>query len=98
MADCTANPNDPICQSFYGTTSLADRWRAALTRNGGVIFVPDTMPTGGATPPAGDQSPISPDKIVTTTSVASFWSRVPTVVKIAGAATLAFIGYRALKK
>lgn len=50
--------------------------------------------TPSATQPAA-QTPVTPSTIVTTTpSPASFFSSIPTPIKLIGAGVLAFLGYK----
>lgn len=84
---CAKNPTDPQCGSgpgWWQTLRTDTQYNMASTA------------TGGGAAGAGDSATtgIGPDKIVTTTTMGTFWGRIPTWVKLAGAGVIAFVGYK----
>lgn len=86
---CEDNPNDPVCQEFYGQGGIVDPTFGTRAN----IQLPWAQPP--AVPPTST-TPIGPGTMVNTTELGftSFWNKIPMPVKIIGAGLLAFVGYK----
>ena len=93
---CMDYPTDPMCGG--GQVAPQNQFSQYVSANHGFVIMPTAsgaIPPGApaTTPPPPSQTPISPDKIVTTTGL-SWWAKIPTWAKIAGGVAIAFVGYK----